>query len=143
MLLTGNHEQWFIEYANEEYENDLTHVLNSEPIEYSYVCKSHEFISNTAPMLEKFSKKDLRQLCRKFIQCAYLQYGENKFICTHAGLGFMPKNLVNPITIPDAIIILNNSLKVSLLLIFLKLLTLSIVILFNFKLFINLSSSFS
>lgn len=95
MLLTGNHDIWVTEYANEQYNEDMEYILNpSEKLfGYSFVCKSNEFITNTAPTLEKFSKKDLRQLCRKFIQCAYLQYGENKFICTHAGLGFMPKNL--------------------------------------------------
>ena len=80
MLLTGNHEKWFIAYAHDEYKNPDD-------------CKSSEFINNTMPQLEKFKKKDLRQISRKFIQCAYLQFHEKTFICTHAGLGFMPTHL--------------------------------------------------
>ena len=80
MLLTGNHEKWFIAYAHDEYKNPDD-------------CKSSEFINNTMSQLEKFKKKDLRQLSRKFIQCAYLQFHEKTFICTHAGMGFMPTHL--------------------------------------------------
>jgi len=79
MLLQGNHEKWLIAYANNEYQQNT--------------CKSSEFMNNTVPQLDKFDKKELRQLCRKLIQCAYLKYRDNKFICTHAGLGFMPENL--------------------------------------------------
>lgn len=80
MLLTGNHEKWFISYANEEYKD-----INE--------CKSTEFKLNTIPQLESFNKKDLRQLSRKFIQCAYLKFNDKKFICTHTGMGFMPTHL--------------------------------------------------
>ncbi len=77
MLLTGNHEKWFTYYANNEYDK-----INSK-----------EFIKNTMTQLEKFDKKDLRQIANKFIQCAYIEFDNHKFICTHAGLGFMPENL--------------------------------------------------
>ena len=80
MLLTGNHEKWFFEYVNNEYKNPDD-------------CSSSEFANHTMPQLNKFNKKDLRQLSRKFIQCAYLQFHEKTFICTHAGLGFMPTHL--------------------------------------------------
>ena len=80
MLLTGNHEKWFIAYSNGEYKN-----LED--------CKSAEFINNTLPQLKKFNIKDLHQLSRKFIQCAYLKFHEKTFICTHAGMGFMPTYL--------------------------------------------------
>lgn len=80
MLLTGNHEKWFMAYANGEYKNPED-------------CKSAEFINNTLPQLEKFNLKDLRAIARKFIQCAYLQFHEKTFICTHAGMGFMPTHL--------------------------------------------------
>lgn len=77
MLLTGNHEEHFISYAN----NELDKI------------KSKQFLRATAVELKDFNKKDLRQLCRKFIQCAYLSFNGEEFICTHAGLGAMPKHL--------------------------------------------------
>ena len=43
--------------------------------------------------LHQFDKKLLRQLTRKFIQCAYLKFRDKKLFITHAGLGFMPETL--------------------------------------------------
>lgn len=77
MLLQGNHEIHFMKYANNEVDE----------------IRSEEFIKNTMLALESFSKKDLRQLARKFSQCAYLKYYDKIFLVTHAGLGFMPEKL--------------------------------------------------
>ncbi len=77
MLLQGNHEKWLMMYAAEEIES----------------IKSKEFIENTALALDEFNKKELRQLCRKFIQCAYLTFGDKIFFANHAGIGFMPETL--------------------------------------------------
>ena len=38
-------------------------------------------------------KKQLRQLYRKFGQCAYYTYGDQVFLVTHAGLSTVPENL--------------------------------------------------
>lgn len=57
--------------------------------------RSKEFELVTKPQLEnaKIDKKDVRQLYRKFGQCAYYKYGENVYLVTHAGLSVLPENL--------------------------------------------------
>lgn len=77
LMLEGNHERWLWLWAN-----DCT-------------GKSKEFELVTRPALEKarISKKDVRQLYRKFGQCAYYKYGENTYLVTHAGLSTLPNNL--------------------------------------------------
>ena len=76
-MLEGNHERWLWLWAN-----DCT-------------GKSKEFELITRPELEnaKVSKQDVRQLYRKFGQCAYYQYRGNIYLVTHAGLSTLPKNL--------------------------------------------------
>lgn len=77
LMLEGNHEKWLWSYAN------------------GCVGKSKEFELVTKPQLEeaKIDKKDIRQLYRKFGQCAYYKYGDNVYLVTHAGLSTIPKNL--------------------------------------------------
>ncbi len=77
LMLEGNHERWLWLYAND------------------CVGKSKEFELITRPQLEevKINKKDIRQLYRKFGQCAYYKYGNNIYLVTHAGLSTLPKNL--------------------------------------------------
>ncbi|MCM1050041.1 MAG: AAA family ATPase [Clostridiales bacterium] len=77
LMLEGNHERWLWLYAND------------------CIGKSKEFELITKPQLEeaKIDKKDIRQLYRKFGQCAYYKYGNNIYLVTHAGLSTMPKNL--------------------------------------------------
>lgn len=77
LMLEGNHERWLWLYAND------------------CVGKSKEFELITRPQLEeaKIDKKDIRQLYRKFGQCAYYKYGDNIYLVTHAGLSTLPRNL--------------------------------------------------
>ena len=77
LMLEGNHERWLWLWAN------------------GCVGKSKEFELVTKPQLEdaKIDKKDVRQLYRKFGQCAYYKYGENIYLVTHAGLSILPDNL--------------------------------------------------
>lgn len=77
LMLEGNHERWLWLWAN------------------GCVGKSKEFELVTKPQLEdaKIDKKDIRQLYRKFGQCAYYKYGENIYLVTHAGLSVLPDNL--------------------------------------------------
>ena len=77
LMLEGNHERWLWLYAND------------------CAGKSKEFELVTKPQLDdaKIDKKDIRQLYRKFGQCAYYKYGDNVYLVTHAGLSTMPKNL--------------------------------------------------
>lgn len=77
LMLEGNHERWLWLWAND--------------------CggKSKEFELITKPALEnaRISKKDVRQLYRKFGQCAFYKYEDKVFLVTHAGLSTLPENL--------------------------------------------------
>ena len=77
LLLEGNHERWLWLFAN------------------NCVGKSKEFELITKPALENahINKKDIRQLYRRFGQCAYYKYGENIYLVTHAGLSTLTDNL--------------------------------------------------
>ena len=77
LMLEGNHERWLWLWAN-----DCT-------------GRSKEFELITKPALDAagINKKDIRQLYRKFGQCAYYKYGENIYLVTHAGLSTLPQNL--------------------------------------------------
>ena len=77
LMLEGNHERWLWLYAN------------------GCTGKSKEFELITKPALEeaRIDKKDIRQLYRRFGQCAYYKYGDNIYLVTHAGLSTLPKNL--------------------------------------------------
>ncbi len=77
LMLEGNHERWLWLWAND------------------CVGRSKEFELITRPVLEeaRIDKKQVRQLYRKFGQCAYYRYNDNIFLVTHAGLSTMPENL--------------------------------------------------
>ena len=101
LLLEGNHEQWLRMYAEEigaeksldkehaqilkKYGGkDLIYELNRNKI------RSSEFINKTIPQIECFDKKDLRQLCRKFGQMAYISFKGRKYFACHGGLPTTP-----------------------------------------------------
>lgn len=86
-LLQGNHEKWLINYANGEYDEELKEGVKNK-------CHSDEFFSRTSKQLECFNKKDLRELCRKLRQIAYIEFDNNKFFISHAGIGYLPKELI-------------------------------------------------
>lgn len=77
LMLEGNHERWLWLWAND--------------------CTGHskEFELITKPQLEEagIDKKDVRQLYRKFGQCAWYKYDDKVFLVTHAGLSTMPSNM--------------------------------------------------
>ena len=73
-MLEGNHEKWIWRFANDE------------------VIQSKEFVINTIPQIRDMSKKDLRQLYRKFRQCIAFSYNGQKYICTHGGLSAIKNN---------------------------------------------------
>lgn len=83
ILLEGNHESNLFAYAY-----DLDDKMRSY------------FVKYTKPYLDEsiacglFTKKDLKKLVRKFAQCAYLKYRDNKIIATHGGLTGMLRNLI-------------------------------------------------
>lgn len=77
LMLEGNHERWLWLYASD------------------CVGRSREFELVTRPALDEahLDKKELRQLYRKFGQCAYYTYHGQVFLVTHAGLSTVPENL--------------------------------------------------
>lgn len=87
ILLEGNHEKWLQEYARGDYDEELAAGIIDK-------CKSKEFFFNTSKQLEKFNKKDLRNLCRKFIALSYFTFRDKKYLVSHSGVGFVPDNLV-------------------------------------------------
>ena len=87
ILLEGNHERWIMEYSNGDYDEEIKDGKQSR-------CKSAEFFNNTVPQLEGFSKKDLRQVCRRFRALAYFVYDGKRYFVNHAGVGFMPDSIV-------------------------------------------------
>lgn len=87
VLLEGSHERWLMDYANGEYDDDIRNGI-------SIKCKSPEFFSNTIPQIEGLPKKELRQFCRRFRAMAFIEYDGKRYLISHAGLGFMPDNLI-------------------------------------------------
>ena len=77
LMLEGNHERWLWHWAN-----DTT-------------GRSKEFELITRPQLDAagLDKKQVRQLYRKFGQCAYYRYDDRIFLVTHAGLSTLPENI--------------------------------------------------
>ena len=77
LMLEGNHEKWLWLYAND------------------CLSQSKEFELVTKPALIEagIDKKDIRQLYRRFGQCAYYKYEDKVFLVTHAGLSTVPNNL--------------------------------------------------
>ncbi len=69
-LLKSNHTIHLEHFANEEYD----------------LIRSREFRNNTMKQLESFDKKDLRRICRKFIQLAYITFNNKTFLATHGGI---------------------------------------------------------
>lgn len=77
LFLEGNHERWLNYYSLDEYEE----------------IKSKTFLNKTAKELRDLSKKDIRAFYRKLGQIAYFQYGNKKYIVSHAGISYMPEEL--------------------------------------------------
>ena len=77
LLLEGNHDRNIWIYANEG------------------VGNNKEFEFKTRPQLDKFNfnLSDIRQLYRRFGQCAWFTYGDKEFFISHAGIATMPKEL--------------------------------------------------
>lgn len=77
LVLTGNHEQWLWLYGNDAYGNS----------------KEFELITRKQLDNAKIEKTLIRQMFRKFGQCAWYQYGDKEVLVTHGGLSTMPENL--------------------------------------------------
>lgn len=77
LLLEGNHERWLWLWANGRESQDK------------------EFELVTLPELEAagISRKDVRNLYRRFGQCAYYRFDSHTYLVTHGGLSGLPENL--------------------------------------------------
>lgn len=77
LFLEGNHERWLNYYSLDECEE----------------IKSKTFLNKTVKELGDLDKKDIRFFYRKLGQIAYFQYGNKKYIVSHGGISYMPKEL--------------------------------------------------
>ena len=77
MLLEGNHERRLWEWAND------------------VVTDSVEFETQTVSDFRRagIDKSEVRQLYRKFCQCAYFAYGDKTYFISHGGISKIPDNL--------------------------------------------------
>lgn len=77
LFLEGNHEKWLWIYGN------------------GGTGGSKEFELATKPQLQEagVDQKELRQLYRKFAQCAYYSYGTKDIFVSHGGISYLPDNL--------------------------------------------------
>ena len=77
LLLEGNHEKWIKYYSNDEIEE----------------IKSRTFLKRTMPEIIDLDKSVFRNIYRKLGQLAYFEFDGVKYIVTHGGLSYMPKEL--------------------------------------------------
>lgn len=103
LLLEGNHERWLRMYAEGE-----PKYLTPEETEMlkPYVGKefwnkqakihirNRGFRQKTAPQLDGFNKKDLKQLCRRFGQMAYFSFRGKNYYISHGGTPMLPSIFV-------------------------------------------------
>lgn len=78
IFLEGNHERWLWHYAND------------------IIAKSKEFEFVTKPQLVKarIPLKAIREIYRRFAQCAYFTYENRFYLVTHGGISAMPDNMI-------------------------------------------------
>lgn len=79
LFLTGNHEIHLRDYA------------------YGMPVKSKEFMDKTAVQLTEAgaTQQDLRQICRKLGQIAYITFRGYNFIISHGGIPYVPDNPID------------------------------------------------
>lgn len=104
LLLEGNHEQWLRMYANEEHMPNISE--EDKKVLQKYVDKSFfaryrknqirnkGFLEETAPQLQGFKKSDLRNLCRRMGQMAYVSFRGKHYFVTHGGCPMLPSLFV-------------------------------------------------
>ena len=81
ILLEGNHEIHLRKYARKNCDLDS--------------IRSGEFKNKTIPQIESFDKKELRQICRKFSQLEYFEFGAYKYVVCHGGVPCIPTILTS------------------------------------------------
>ena len=98
-LIEGNHERWLRMYADE---SSIEIPKEDETVLSKYVdakfwrnlrqkqIRNRGFLKMTVPQIESVNKKDVRQLCRKFMQMAYFKFRDKKYFITHGGISIRP-----------------------------------------------------
>ena len=104
LLLEGNHEQWLRMYAHDEHKPDIS--KEDKEVLLKYLDKSFfneyrrnqirnkGFLEKTAPQLAGFRKSDLRVLCRRIGQMAYISFRGKNYFITHGGCPMLPSLFV-------------------------------------------------
>lgn len=109
-FIEGNHDRNIWDYADNNWLGAVTSDMSISTLFKDYSDKidkirkctvtgrykpyTKSFEVTTLPLIleEKLNVKDLRQLYRKFWQCAWFTFNGQKFLVTHGGLGVMPEN---------------------------------------------------
>ena len=103
LLLEGNHERWLRMYSEGE---DVRYTDEERNMLRKYVgrefwdgvskhqIRNRGFREKTAPQLEGLSKKDLRQLCRRMGQMAYIGFRGKRYFISHGGCPMLPSLFV-------------------------------------------------
>ena len=104
LLLEGNHEQWLRMYANDEHMPDITEEdkkVLQKYVDKSFFAKYRKnqirnkgFLQETALQLKGFKKSDLRNLCRRMGQMAYVSFRGKHYFVTHGGCPMLPSLFV-------------------------------------------------
>ena len=103
LLLEGNHERWIRlyaegeakEYTKEEKEllkpyvdNDFWHKNDKN------IIRNRGFKKKTEPQIASINKSDIRQLCRRFGQMAYIAFRNHNYFISHGGCPMLPSIFV-------------------------------------------------
>ena len=87
-----------VTYYNEEFGEGLSFSVDGiirkklglERPRFENPIRSAEFLKNTVPQIKDIDKSQIRQLCQKFIQMSYFEYGDKTFFVSHGGLPSPP-----------------------------------------------------
>ena len=103
LLLEGNHERWLRMFAEEE---DKQMTPEEQKMLRPYVDKEYwenlrrhqirniGFRKNTAVEIADVSKKELRKMCRRIGQIAYIDYHGKHYYISHGGTPMLPSLFV-------------------------------------------------
>ena len=103
LMLEGNHERWLRIYADgEPQELSPEQIAALKPLvgkkfwhEYGkHRIRNRGFKAKTAPQIAEFSKKELRQFCRRFGQMAYISFRGKNYYISHGGTPMLPSIFV-------------------------------------------------
>lgn len=103
LMLEGNHERWLRMYAEDESREltpEETKMLKPYVGKDFWRKQNRRSIRNrgfrikTAPQIADIPKSDIRQLCRKFGQMAYIDFRGKHYYISHGGTPMLPSIFV-------------------------------------------------